>query len=420
MASSFQATLNEPIPAAWPEALELKRHALEAQETWESMRTDGFTPLCLTLYLNNTCNLNCRYCFSRPSRSDRERLSPSAIRAAAELVARNCQAQQTIMTVVFHGGGEPTLDYDLIMQALEILKEIATKYRLDLFRYIATNGILAPARAAELAGRFDLVGLSCDGPPMIQDGQRPLRNGSRYASSGLVEQTAQAVRLKGKPLHVRVTITPWTLHRQAEIAEYICQKLGPREIHVEPVYTVQGDAAQNRFQPDQAETYVAEFLHARQIAREHGVHWLASGSRPAEIHSAYCHLWRNVLNLTPEGVATLCFKLSDGKSVRQHGFDLGSWNPDVGRFELKLEHIQNLSQKMQTEPEDCTLCFNRYHCARQCPDVCMLRGETAVGDFRCRVQSMLATALIQESADAICLKTDDHRPVIGKVPTHFL
>lgn len=49
-----------------------------------------------------------------------------------------------------------------------------------------------------------------------------------------------AVHLANKPLHVRVTITPQTINRQTEIAEYVCQRLRPQEIHVEAVYAVDG------------------------------------------------------------------------------------------------------------------------------------------------------------------------------------
>lgn len=415
MASAFEAAIRDPARAGWPEATELKHRALEAQKRWKSLRTAAFAPVCLTLYLNNTCNLNCVYCFSQPSRGEREILSLDAIQAAAEIVAQNCFAQHKSMTVVFHGGGEPTLNYDRIMESLNVLEHIAADHNLDLFRYIATNGVLSSGRAADLSGRFDLIGLSCDGPPVIQDRQRPLQNGNRHTSSWFVERTADAVHRAGKLLHVRVTVTSQTIDRQAEIAEYICQKLSPQEIHVEPVYAFEGEQAGSQFQPTQAKTYVDAFLEARQVAREYGIPWLASGSRPTEIHSAYCHLWRNVLNLTPEGVATLCFKMSDATSVREHGFDLGSWDPLHGLFKLNREGIADLHQELQAEQEDCALCFNRYHCTRQCPDICMLKSGAASGGFRCQVQSMLADAFIQETADALCLNTNVDRPVIGRI-----
>ena len=418
IASNFQAAITNPECGSWPEAIELRRQAVEAQKAWESLQTTAFAPVCLTLYLNNVCNLNCVYCFSKPYRSARTRLSLDMICAAAEIVAANCRTHRRPLTVVFHGGGEPTLDYEVIRQALSALNGIAARYSLELFRYIATNAVMPPARAYDLATRFDLIGLSCDGPPEIQNLQRPLHKQNKHISSWFIEQTAQAIHRAGKPLHVRVTITPETSHRQAEIAEYICQMLRPQEVHVEPVYAVDGNKTKIKFDPVHAERYVSAFLEARHVAQKYGVCWRASGSRPAEIHSAYCHIWRNVLNLTPEGVATLCFQLSDANSVYQQHLELGEWDAQKSCFKLNTNHVQNFQQAIHVEPEACTLCFNRHHCARECPDICILKSGYKTGGFRCRVQSMLTEALIQETADALCLHSNIDHPVLGKLPEH--
>jgi uncharacterized protein len=418
LAAEFAAEANDPARARWPEAVELRNRAVAAQKTWEGLQTSAFAPVCLTLYLNNDCNLKCVYCFSKPYRRRGSRLSLEAIRLAAEIVAENCRVQQRPFTVAFHGGGEPTLDHDLISQSAEALEEIADRYNLDLFRYIATNGILSRARASRLARDFDLIGLSCDGPPDIQNRQRPFQKENQHVSSWFVKQAAQAVHEAGKPLHVRVTITPETMDRQAEIADYVCQTLKPLEIRVEPVYAVEGNETEKGFHLEQAGRYVSAFLCARGIAREYGVDWLASGSRPAEIHSAYCNVWRNVLNLTPEGIATNCFKLSEADSVHDQHLELGEWDARAGRFILNTERIHDLRQALQTEPEECTLCFNRYHCAHQCPDVCLLKSGVESSGFRCRVQSMLSDALIQETAEALCLNTNVSHPIIGKIPEH--
>lgn len=398
LADGFQAQLIDSSPVAWPGAAELRQHASQAQKAWDAMKSNPFTPLCLTLYLSNSCNLKCEYCFSQPYRSNCTSLSLEVICAAAEIVARNCAAQGEPLTVVFHGGGEPTLEYDFMLQALGALEGIATNYNLDLFRYIATNGVMTQARANDLARRFDLIGLSCDGPDDIQNTQRPLRKKSWRGSARFVEQTARAIHAAGKPLHVRATITPESFERQTEIAEYVCLQLRPQEIHVEPVYAGGDKGSANVFDREQAEAYVNAFLQARQTARAYGVKWVSSGSRPQEIHCAYCHIWRNVLNLMPEGIASACFKLSEATAVRERGAALGSWDEQDGRFRLDREQIDCLKGALDQEPEDCILCFNRYHCARQCPDSCFLDTDARADGFRCRTQALLADAIIQERA----------------------
>ena len=142
---------------------------------------------------------------------------------------------------------------------------------------------------------------------------------------------------------------------------------------------------------------------------------MSSGSRPQEIHGAYCHIWRNVLNLTPEGTGTACFKLSDATTVQKQGVALGGWDEHDGHFRLDREQVDRLKGALDQEPEDCVTCFNRYHCACQCPDRCLLETDSQVDGFRCRTQALLADAIIQERADMLVSGQDKESVFLGKV-----
>jgi uncharacterized protein len=455
-ANDFESDLIAHQPARQPAAAELRRCAELAQQAWTQNITHPFNPLCLTLYLNNFCNLHCSYCYSeprshstrnpQPPRSDcpppgdmlsdnphsgnpllapgmaqgnfANHLALPVIRAAAEMVIENCAAQQRTFTVAFHGGGEPTLDQPLIDQTLDYLEPRAAASGLSIFRYIATNGVMSAAKAAWLARRFDLIGLSCDGPETIQLRQRPLSNGN--SSTPFVERTARAVLQAGKPLHVRVTITPAGLHSQAKIADYICQRLKPQAIHVEPVYMAGLARAENCIEADQAEDFVAEFLQACHIARQYGVGWYMSGSRPGEIHGPYCHIFRDVLNLTPEGTATACFKFSRAAHAHQQGMQIGQMNVLSGRFALNQTLIQHLRQRLTRPEPKCLDCFNQYHCVRDCPNQCLAAETQSTADnhlpgaeFRCRVQALLVLATIQETAQSLRANRKSTEGAIG-------
>ncbi len=382
-------------------AVEILRHARAAQQAWVSAVQHPFAPVCLTLYLNNTCNLKCTYCYSEPSVQARPRLTLSAIFAAADLVATNCRAQHCPFTVVLHGGGEPTLDWRLADQVLDGLERRAGQQGLAMFRYVATNGVMSAELAHWLARRFDLVGISCDGPEAVQGRQRPLcggRNSARY-----VVRTAAIIRAAGKPLHIRTTVTRYSLERQAEIAEYLCQELQPVRVQVEPAYRV-GRAAANEsdcLTDDQAELFVAEFFRARDVAERFGVPWLTSGSRPGEIHGPYCQVFRDVLHLVPGGVASACFKATEAYQARTQGVAVGEAESASARFALDLDRISHLRRQLRAEPARCTQCFNRYHCVRDCPDKCPLESNAATPTFRCQVQQSLTQALLERAASQL-------------------
>jgi sulfatase maturation enzyme AslB (radical SAM superfamily) len=322
----------------------------------------------------------------------------SAIRGAAHLVAENCRGRGLPMTLVCHGGGEPALHPDLLGEALDAIEEIAREHGLPLFRYIATNGVMPAATAAWVALRFDLVGLSCDGPPDVQDKQRPAWGGG--SSAPMVERTAAIVRQHGTPLHVRVTVTQQTVERQPEIAEYICRALRPSEIHVEAVYAAgRGQALAGTWAETEADRFVAGFLAARQVAARYGVRWANSGSRLGEIHGPYCHVAREVLNLVPGGAATGCFLVTEAAEAERRQVTVGRQVHDS--LQLDQPGIDRMRRAVEAPPAACQACFNGYHCARACPDACEMDGPPAADGFLCRVRRRLAEAEIDALADRL-------------------
>jgi radical SAM protein with 4Fe4S-binding SPASM domain len=401
---AFENNLLSDQPAQWSEVTELRQRAQEARRAQQTLLTQPYQPVCLTLYLNNECNLSCGYCFAMPNTQSPQRLQVESVRRAAALVAANCAAQQLPFTAVFHGGGEPTLDREYADQLLDLLDDIVAAHGLDSFRYLATNGIMSEAKAAWAAQRFDLIGLSCDGPPAIQGKQRPLSNGKD--SSHFVERTAHIIHSHGKPLHIRVTLTPETVVCQSEIADYLCTQFAPQEIHVELVYPL-GRAKTDLHFPAAADI-VDHLWRGRVVAATYGIPWRMSGSRPNEIHGPYCHVFRNVLNVIPGDVATACFTVSTLDSARARQVIIGDVHKATS-WTMPSDRIRQLQQQLSRMPEPCKTCFNQYHCVRGCPEYCPLDNDTgengtgsnAVPTLRCQVLQLLTLAYIDETLDTL-------------------
>ena len=183
----------------------LRDHALRALSAWSARAHRPFEPVCLTLYLNNECSLACEYCFAEAHPPPQPRLSAACVRAAAPCVAANCRRRGLPLTAVFHGGGEPTHHPAHLARLLTLVNAAAEHAGIPAFRYLATHGVIPAQRARYLARNFDLIGLSCDGPPDLQQASRPARNGR--PTSEAVERTADILHASGRPLHVRVTLT---------------------------------------------------------------------------------------------------------------------------------------------------------------------------------------------------------------------
>ncbi len=384
----------------------LQKQATAAMATRQRWQTASFRPECLTLYLSNQCNLCCSYCYANATPVPTLNLELNVIRAAARLVAESCHQKNCPFTLVLHGGGEPTLDKDLVEQVLRIHDEVARECQVSTFRYIATNGVMPADKARWLAQCFDRVGLSCDGPADIQNQQRPRWRGG--PTSPLVEQTARILRDQGCPFEVRGTVTRLTVQRQSEIVDYLGQQLLPAAIHMEPVYAGGRAGQAVAFEAADAADFVTHFWLARRRAARLNIPLLYAGSRLGTIHGPYCQLFRNVLHLIPGGVATACFKVTTSFQANQAGVIIGGWDKNTSSFILDEPADRTLRQTLTTPAyASCRHCFNQFHCVGECPDHCGLAAtqlSSAVvtePGFRCRVQKALAMTTLLETVDTL-------------------
>jgi sulfatase maturation enzyme AslB (radical SAM superfamily) len=420
--NSFEASLTSMTTAKYGEiSSQLLKHASQTLRNVEESLSRPFLPVCLTIYPSNKCNLHCSYCFSDSQTNKSDTIEISHAKTALKKVAQNCKKLESPITIVFHGGGEPTLNLLLIDDILTLANQLSEEAGLTTFFYIATNGILSIKKAQWVANRFNMIGLSCDGPAFIQDKQRSRLDGS--GSSVLIERTASIIKDSGKKFSVRVTLTPDSFLFQEEIADYICRILKPDEIHVEPVYD--GGRAGNfsNFNSSHTSIFIEKYLKAQRIAREYGIPWLSSGSRPKEIHGPYCNVFRNVLNLLPGGTATACFKTSTSKETIDKKLVIGRTKSVNGntQFDIDQNHILELRKNILASPiqNKCKDCFNQYHCVNECPNLCLLDNQvySFENDFRCSFQKLLGTNVIFESLKKIIATERNNQDVIGGLVT---
>lgn len=403
---------------------------LEKRDSWVNA---AFEPECLTVYLSNNCNMSCRYCYaweqgSGPMKSPRKNLQVIAdetVARAAVRVAGNCAAKGKPFSLVLHGGGEPTFHWSQVKRFVKITKSIAAEFKIDWFGYIATNGVLTEDRVRWLARHFDRIGLSCDGPPDIQDIQRPLENGGK--SSPFIERTACILNDSGSCFEVRATITPHAMTRQVDIVGYLFERLGARKIRFEPAYRL-NEKNYPPFEPGHAEAFVTHFLAARQKARSVGCDLSFSGVRLNEIHGPYCDVLKETLHLTPDGNAATCFFCTETASPDGIHYKAGWPGNGEESFVLDANRIRQHRSAATCIPESCRNCINSFHCARGCPDICFrddwgwcISGDSpypfqASALFRCRIQKRLAVSYILEAAGNTARGNAPQREIVYSNP----
>lgn len=387
-------------------------HAKKARDAHRLRQDQPFTPICLTLYLSNQCNMRCAYCFAAHGREAVDDAHPvidlKTVTAAAKTVADNCALTGKPFQLVIHGGGEPTLHWELIQSVVRRIRQIAQHRQIEWRSHIATNGMLSAQRARWLGRHFHSIGLSCDGPPDIQDRQRPLSSGGK--SSGILARTAAAILTTRARLTIRATITPASYTRQTNIVEYVHHHIGGRNIRFEPAYRLDNTTGEP-FTDEQADAFVEHFIRARHRAQELGSTLSYSGLRADTLHGPHCNVLRNVLHLTPDGTASPCFFRTGATTCPDDGKAIGQKDPAADRFSLDQGAISQHRQNASQPPLSCRQCINHLHCTYGCPDRCAAVGRPcrpAPSDtngfnpgarFRCRVNRRLAERWICDAAD---------------------
>ena len=128
-----------------------------------------------------------------------------------------------------------------------------------------------------------------------------------------------------------------------------------------------------------------------------------------------------MLHLLPDGVVSGCFLYCSGHSIEAEGSILGQWNAETNSIEINEDSLENMRRLALQIPKKCKKCLNIYHCARDCPEVCIIKSEVetvlqgvspAIEEegFRCRVQRKLAEHWIIQAAEPL-LRAKEEIPI---------
>jgi len=232
---------------------------------------------------------------------------------------------------------------------------------------VQTNGVFSKETALWLAKNMNWISISCDGPPFIQDKQRPLKNGKR--TSHFVERTIRILSGFKTNLFVRSTITAHSVKKQKEILEYF-YRLGIKQIHFSPLFQMgRSDQTISPFnQPPNFDTYVNEFLAVKELAEEFDIYlkenvffWVCSK------RNIYCDCSIPSFMLTTDGFISACYDDYLGKSHEKSPFIYGKYDKKNGKFILDQKKIAYLQKRTVDKIEKCSDCFLKWNCGGSCP-----------------------------------------------------
>ena len=353
------------------------------------------TPRTLDIEITARCNLRCRYCYADAGRKSVEMPWPLA-KAAIDLVAENAgRLGSPRFAVGFHGGGEPLLAWNLVVQSVEYARACAEEKGLTVEIFAASNGFLSPEQRDYVASHFSSLNVSLDGPPDIQDYNRPTLSGS--GSYALVCETLKDFDRRGFPYGVRATITASSVARMVDIVEHLTSEFRPTYVHLEPVWQCGRCLTTGELPADESD-FIEHFRSAAQRGRELGANVTYSGARLGMLVSKFCAAPGDGFSVLPEGIATSCFEVTELSDPRAQIFHYGHYDPSAGAFVFDHERLAALRTLSVENLSFCQDCFCRWHCAGDCLAKVFERSGSAEhqGSPRCGLNRALTLASLRD------------------------
>lgn len=217
----------------------------------------------ISFFLTAKCNLGCKYCYTLKFNVKKEHqvLDFNFAKRAIDDFFRDYSSRE----IRFYGAGEPTLEFELMKE----IKEYAySKVKESIRVELQTNGFFSEKVAQWIAKNVNILWISTDGPPEIQDFQRPTQIG-KPTSKVISKNIKFFQKQKHIQVGVRITITPLTIYRQVEIIKYF-HSLGIKYINAHPACAPVSGSSDPIFKWDPID-FAENFLKAHNKAKKLGV-----------------------------------------------------------------------------------------------------------------------------------------------------
>lgn len=336
-------------------------------------RRGGFTPTALGLLPTRGCNLNCRYCGFLSPVEGQNRMSLELTAKAVNWYFDEIAQSETQYAEVHFFGGEPFCVEEVVDLAVNLAKHRAAEIGCEVRFEVATNGTFSPERCRWISDNLDTIVLSFDGPPDIQNHQRPYKNGD--GSFEVVARNARQLSEGDADLFLRACVTAQTVARMPEIAAWFCADFRPSAVSFEPLQPTQWSENADLHPPDPWE--FARFYH--QAARILEMHGVCPIYAPAEIGArqvTFCPVGKDFVIVSPDGRLAACYLLQ--RDWEDQGLDLhlGFMDSVAGQApQIDQAAIQRVRRLNVNNKALCATCFAKWHCAGGCHVNHQVQGE---------------------------------------------
>lgn len=343
----------------------IKHYAVPLNEYLDNIAWSHYKKEMISIFVTTKCNLNCDYCFTNKNQNEHKGQNISL-----EFVKKGIDdyfAQKYMRHVRFFGAGEPTVEFDLLRK---IHRYAIEKGGEAVTFEIQTNGAFTDPVAIWLKDNINIIWISCDGTPEIQDMHRPFLNkDDRRKTSDVIEKNIHILLGSDSKAFVgiRATITLENILKQKEMIDYF-YGLGIKDIWVDPIFPSVGKTVLEGENEFDAMMFANEFLKATKYAYSKGMFYgsILTCNFNDSVNK-HCRACLPVPHLTTDGFVSACDMALFGKD-KNHMESLiyGEWDEKNGMINYHNDKIEYIRTRTTENMQHCEMCSAKEHCGGYC------------------------------------------------------
>jgi uncharacterized protein len=346
-------------------------------------------PTAVTLFLTTACNLRCTYCYASAGDTPLKTMKIEVAKQGIDFVSANAiKKGLPAFEIAFHGGGEPTVNWDTMTGAMKYARKRASSLGLQVHASSATNGVLTNEQITWIIANLAGVSLSFDGLPEIQDKCRPTTG--EQGSSPFVLNTLRRFDEAGFRYGIRVTVTANQIASLPDSIEFICSHAKPERIMVEPSYQM----GRWKDAPSaETEDFITAFREAQRRAKVLCKEIFFSAARAGLLTNHFCSVTQDTFALSPDGNVSACYEVFSESNAWSRIFFYGTPNKDSS-YTFNTGILENLHRQAVQHKSYCRGCFAKWHCAGDCyHKALIINGE---GEFKGTDRCHITRELIKD------------------------
>ena len=319
-------------------------------------------PTTVTLFLTTTCNLRCTYCYASAGETPLKSMSIETAKQGIDFVAKNAlQQKQSFFSVAYHGGGEPTTNWQVMTGSLDYARQKASQLGLSVFASSASNGVLQDEQIDWIVANLNGVSLSFDGLPEVHDKNRITPTGK--GSSKKVIHTLHRFDEAEFDYGIRVTVTHDQIPFLPNSVEFICANFHPQRIQIEPAYQLGRWASSPSAE---TEDFIEAYREAQGHAIKYGHDLHYSAARLDALTNHFCGVSQDSFALSPDGNVSACYESFSEDNPFSDIFFYGKRDQKSGEYIFDRNTLDKLRQQGVQYRDFCQGCFAKWHCAGDC------------------------------------------------------